>query len=116
MYSVDIVLIGGEGMIRLLTIRSLFQIAISDERGNPASRNLHASAARCADGRHERKTNGFVPAESNGILSIREACAQPASINGLKRSASLAVDGRRTRSGMRSKKPLPTELWLPQSE
>jgi hypothetical protein len=36
-----------------------------------------------------------------GTLSRREASAQPAYINGLRAGASLAVDGRRTRSGIR---------------
>jgi hypothetical protein len=36
----------------------------------------------------------------SGTRSIREACAPPACIGGLKLSASLAVDGRRIRIGM----------------
>ena len=47
-----------------------------------------------------RKTCGLAPADMNGTRSIREECAPPASISGLKPSASLAVAGRRIRIGM----------------
>ena len=46
---------------------------------------------------------GSALADTSGTPSIREASAQPACTSGLKPNASHAVDGRRTRSGMRSK-------------
>ena len=48
-----------------------------------------------------KETDGLVAAETNGTHSTREACAQLASTSGLRRSASLAADGRRTQIGMR---------------
>ena len=59
------------------------------------------SAARSAAGRRAKKTDGSAPAATNGTLSIQEKCVKPASISGLRPSASLAGDGRRIRSGMR---------------
>src|SRR5206468_3649256 len=54
-----------------------------------------------AVGRLAKKTSGSAPAAMSGIPSTREASAQPVCTNGLKPNASRAVDGRRTRSGMR---------------
>jgi hypothetical protein len=59
-----------------------------------------ASAARSAAGRPARKISGSVSAVIRGIPSTREECAPVASTSGLKRSASLAADGRRIRSGI----------------
>jgi virginiamycin B lyase len=47
-----------------------------------------------------------VSAAMSGILSTREASVQPASTSGLKPSASLAADGRRTRSGMHTEEQI----------
>jgi hypothetical protein len=65
-------------------------------------RLIRASAARYAAGRPAKKTNGSAPAAMTGIRSKQEACAQLASISGLKHSAFRAANGRRIRSGMRS--------------
>src|ERR1039458_8160428 len=62
-----------------------------------------ASAARSAAGRPEKKTDGLVTADTNRTRSIVEASAQPVSINGLRRNAFHAADGRRIRFGTRSK-------------
>lgn len=59
-----------------------------------------ASAARSAVGRPAKRTNGFAPADTNGTRLRREECARRASTSGLRRSASLAADGRRTQNGM----------------
>ena len=64
--------------------------------------NPRASAARSAAGRPVRKITGSVSAVIRGIPLIREASAQRASTSGLKRSAFLAADGRRIRTGMLS--------------
>jgi len=74
-----------------------------EEEQNPARRNHRASAARSAAGRPARKTNGSALAAMNGIPSTPEGSVRLAFISGLKRSAYRAVDGRRVRSGMRSK-------------
>lgn len=82
--------------------RSQFPIANSKKKRDPANRSHHASLARSAVGRFASKTNGFAPAASSGTHSTLEESAQRACINGLKRSASLAVDGRRIPIGMRT--------------
>src|ERR1700688_890264 len=79
--------------------RRLFWIAsLRTKRGTmpPA----HVFAARSAAGRPAKKTSGSAPAVTSGTLSIREPSAQPACTSGLKRSASLAADGRRIRIGI----------------
>jgi hypothetical protein len=60
-----------------------------------------ASAARYAAGRPAKTTAGLALVGMNGTLSIREECAPLAFINGLRRSVSSVVAGRRTRTGMR---------------
>jgi len=67
---------------------------------DPANRSRHVSVARSAVGRLVSKTHGFAPAASSGTRSTREEYARPACISGLKRSASLAVDGRYIPTGM----------------
>jgi hypothetical protein len=59
---------------------------------------------RCpsAAGRPARTTSGLAPAGMSGILSTPGESAPPAFTSGLRRSASRAGAGRRTRSGMRS--------------
>ena len=54
--------------------------------------------------------NGSAHADTIGTRLTREVSAPSASISGVKRSASHAAVGRRIRSGMRSKKPLPAEV------
>ena len=60
------------------------------------------SGARFAVGRAARKISGPAHADTVGTHSTPEASAQRACINGLKRSASLAPDGRRIPIGMRT--------------
>jgi hypothetical protein len=74
------------------------------------SQNRRASAALCAAGHPTRKINGSALAAMNGTRLIREAFASPAFISGLKRSASLAADGRRIRIGTRS-----PDCWISRS-
>lgn len=66
------------------------------------NRSRHLSVARSAVGRLVSKTNGFARVATSGTRSTREEYALPACISGLKRSASLAVDGRRIPTGMRT--------------
>ena len=61
----------------------------------------HVFAARSAAGRRAKRTSGLASADMSGIRSTREESAQLAITSGLKPNASCAVDGRRTRSGMR---------------
>src|SRR6202022_701732 len=58
------------------------------------------SYVRGAAGHPPKKTSGLVPAGMNGTRSILEACAPPASTNGLRRNASRAPTGRHTQNGM----------------
>ena len=60
-----------------------------------------ASAARSAAGRPARKITGSVSAVIRGIPLRQAACVLRACTSGLRPSDSRAVDGRRTRSGMR---------------
>jgi len=69
------------------------------ERGTHPAR---ASGVQSAVGLPAKKTNGSAHADKSGTRSTQEACVQPASTNGLKRNASLAADGRRTRFGTRT--------------
>jgi hypothetical protein len=56
--------------------------------------------AHSALGHRARMTCGLVTAATDGIRSIREECAPPAFINGLRRNAFRVADGRCIRSGM----------------
>jgi hypothetical protein len=69
------------------------------------SRPVHVFRARSAVGRHAKRTNGSALAAMSGTRSLREERVPPASTDGLKRSASLAPDGRLIRSGTRSASP-----------
>ena len=80
--------------------RQLFWIVRLRKR-RAGSHLVRASGARSAAGRPAKKTDGLVIADTNGTHSIRAASAQRAFTNGLRPNASRAVDGRRTRSGMR---------------
>ena len=66
------------------------------------TQNLLISAARFVAGRPAKRTSGLATAVICGTHSTPEVSAQRAFSSGLKRSAFLAFDGRRTRSGMRS--------------
>ena len=72
-----------------------------EEERSPVTPNRRASAVRSAAGRLAKRTSGSVSAVMSGTRSTPEASARRACTSGLKRSASRAVDGRRTRSGMR---------------
>jgi hypothetical protein len=62
----------------------------------------HASDARCAVGRRERKIAGPANVGISGTRSTRAGCAPRAFTSGLQPSASLARAGRRIQTGMRS--------------
>jgi hypothetical protein len=82
--------------------RPWFWIASRIKRKTPTL-PAHASDARSADGRPERKTAGFVAVVS-GIRSTPAECAPPVFTSGLQLSASRVSSGRRIRSGMLSEK------------
>ena len=65
------------------------------------SQQVRASGARYAAGRPGKKTNGFASAVIRGTPLTQEVSAPRAFTSGLRRSASRAADGQRTRSGMR---------------
>ena len=65
---------------------------------NAGYRDLHDCDKRITE---NPVVNGYSKLRTRMELSTPEASAQPASISGLKRSASPALDGRRIRSGMR---------------
>ena len=66
------------------------------------NRIRHVCVARSVVGRLVSKTNGFARVATSGTRSTREESAHRACISGLKRSASLAVDGRRIPTGIRT--------------
>jgi hypothetical protein len=76
-------------------------IAPGQEVERERDTSAHAFAARSAVGGPAKRTNGPVPAGTGGTRSTLDASALPACTSGLKSSASLAADGRRTHSGMR---------------
>ena len=75
--------------------------------GGDVTRNhrVHGSDVPNVVGRHARTTAGLAPVGMSGTHSIPEACAPPASIVGLRPSASSVAAGRRIRSGTRSDSP-----------
>src|SRR5271170_4997379 len=99
--------------MRSPTIRSLFQSAKLRKRESPASRNRHASAARSAVGRPDKKTVGSAHADTSGTRSTAGESAPPASTSGLRPSASLAADGRCIRTGMLNKSTNAKPEWHP---
>jgi hypothetical protein len=84
----------------LLSNRPLFWIARLSKR-RAAIRPALVSGAHSAAGHPARTTSGLAAAATSGTPSTREECAPLASTSGLRRSASRAPSGRRTRSGMR---------------
>ena len=73
-----------------------------EEDKKPGESKPPASAARCAAGRPAKRTNGLVPAATNGTRSTPEVFAPRVFTSGLRPSASLAAGGRCIRIGMRS--------------
>ena len=84
----------------------LLWIATSIKR-KASIRLAHAFDAHSVVGLPAKTTTGPAAADMSGIRSIREACAPLACISGLKPSAYLVVDGRRTLIGMQSERAIP---------
>jgi len=85
----------------------VFWIAMLGKR-RAASHLIRASAALSAAGRPGKRTSGSAPADTSGTRSTLGESALRAFINGVRLNASLAADGRRTRSGMRLREKLET--------
>src|SRR5579862_8115119 len=73
------------------------------EEENPEPPRIRCPLSRWSPRKEDK---WFAPAGMNGTRSTPEASVQPAFTSGLKPSASRAVDGLRTRCGIRSEAKL----------